>query len=358
MDLKPVSFGEYSFLCHHGILGMKWGVRRFQNKDGTLTNLGRRHYGKGENANNDDLVIKKGTTFHRVAGAANSGYTNGVFATYRTDDRDLYKGVLGRMRLHPKSNVTKGDKRIYDVSLTAGKDIRIPSKEKRLELFKTFTNNKRNRQDVEKIIAKQGKLKDFSFDNVKNDKQLSEAYYYFNEAMGRGTGHGNKVVKRFYEHGKKKGYDAVVDENDTRLSTFKAKAPLIFFDTNESISKTSSRKMKAGEIVEAYDASIGKKLVRDVIYRKGKGNERVTNQTKDFVKGYEKISKEKLSKYSKNYSLNDLSYDWYYLRLSTKKIQKVNQYMINHNCSHKEAIKEMGLKRNKIADKVLRKFKL
>ena len=38
------SYGENS-LSHHGIKGQRWGLRRYQNEDGTLTDEGRRHLG-------------------------------------------------------------------------------------------------------------------------------------------------------------------------------------------------------------------------------------------------------------------------------------------------------------------------
>lgn len=38
-------FYDYSFLCHYGIKGMKWGIRRYQNPDGSLTAEGIQRYG-------------------------------------------------------------------------------------------------------------------------------------------------------------------------------------------------------------------------------------------------------------------------------------------------------------------------
>ena len=47
-----------NYIKHHGIKGQKWGVRRFQNKDGSLTAAGRKRYdddgGSREKKQKDD----------------------------------------------------------------------------------------------------------------------------------------------------------------------------------------------------------------------------------------------------------------------------------------------------------------
>ena len=41
------------YVTHSGIPGMKWGVRRYQNEDGTLTDAGKIRYGKYSDMNKD-----------------------------------------------------------------------------------------------------------------------------------------------------------------------------------------------------------------------------------------------------------------------------------------------------------------
>ena len=58
-------FMENSQLYHHGILGMKWGVRRFQNKDGSLTSDGKRHLEQNSKAKQGNNKKKKGHTTNK-----------------------------------------------------------------------------------------------------------------------------------------------------------------------------------------------------------------------------------------------------------------------------------------------------
>lgn len=46
---------DSDYFSHHGILGQKWGIRRFQNKDGSLTSAGKARANRREKVSIKDM---------------------------------------------------------------------------------------------------------------------------------------------------------------------------------------------------------------------------------------------------------------------------------------------------------------
>ena len=170
-------------LQHHGIKGQKWGVRRYQFQDGTLTPEGQKRYSNRTNINSStadkvsrmmrskvkdvvntartqvtgkqyvDTYLKQGTSFARIQ-TSPEFEKFAFYATYKKSDTDKYMGLFGKnltsraasdaRRAEEISNATgdvnditraqelrtrSDNMKVYQLKLNSTKKLKVPSDE-------------------------------------------------------------------------------------------------------------------------------------------------------------------------------------------------------------------------------------